>query len=175
MPSLVPNRFLVRIAHPCAYAKAMPADTEEAERLVDLPESARLHLIQLAIAGNERLRVLDVEFTMPKPSYTIDTLDELCRQYPDVQFALLMGGDNLPGLPRWKSADRLLAEFDVYVYPRPGYELPNPLPANVRVVDAPLLDISATFIRGSIQAGQSIRYLVPEAVEREVQANKYWL
>lgn len=139
-----------------------------------LTEQARLHLVQLAIAGNDRLRALDVEFTMPKPSYTIDTLDELRRQYPNTQFVLLMGGDNLPGLPRWKSADRLTTEFAVYVYPRPGYALPEPLPANVRVVEAPLLDISATFIRNSVRAGQSIRYLVSEAVEREIQAKGYW-
>ncbi|GAB3836912.1 nicotinate (nicotinamide) nucleotide adenylyltransferase [Hymenobacter jeollabukensis] len=139
-----------------------------------LSEQARLHLVQLAIAGNERLRVLDVEFGLPKPSYTIDTLDELRRQYPGTEFVLLMGGDNLPGLPRWKSADRLLTEFEVYVYPRSGYALPEPLPAKVRVVEAPLLDISATFIRASIHAGQSIRYLVPEAVEREIEAQGYW-
>ncbi|RAK66742.1 nicotinate (nicotinamide) nucleotide adenylyltransferase [Hymenobacter edaphi] len=139
-----------------------------------LPEQARLQLVQLAIVGNERLRVLDIEFRLPKPSYTIDTLDELRRQYPGTEFVLLMGGDNLPGLPRWKSADRLLTEFEVYVYPRPGYALPEPLPAKVRVVEAPLLDISATFIRTSIRAGQSIRYLVPEAVEREIEAQGYW-
>lgn len=139
-----------------------------------LPEQARLHLVQLAIAGNERLRALDVEFDLPKPSYTIDTLDALRRQYPATQFVLLMGGDNLPGLPRWKSADRLTSEFEVYVYPRPGYPLPEPLPANVRVVEAPLLDISATFIRRSLQAGQSIRYLVADAVEQEIQKQGYW-
>lgn len=139
-----------------------------------LPEQARLRLVQLAIAGNERLRVLDVEFGLPKPSYTIDTLDELRRQHPATEFVLLMGGDNLPGLPRWKAADRLQSEFDVYVYPRPGYALPEPLPSRVRVVEAPLLDISATFIRHSLRAGQSIRYLVPEAVEREIQAKGYW-
>lgn len=139
-----------------------------------LPEQARLHLVQLAIAGNERLRALDVEFTMPKPSYTIDTLDELRQQHPTTEFVLLMGGDNLPGLSRWKSADRLTSEFEVYVYPRPGYALPEPLPANVRVVEAPLLDISATFIRNSVRAGQSIRYLVSEAVEQEIQQQGYW-
>ncbi|RTQ53237.1 nicotinate-nucleotide adenylyltransferase [Hymenobacter gummosus] len=139
-----------------------------------LPEPVRLHLVELAIAGNERLRALDVEFTMPKPSYTIDTLDELRRQYPATEFVLLMGGDNLPGLPRWKSAARLTSEFEVYVYPRPGYALPDPLPTNVRVVEAPLLDISATFIRNSIRAGQSIRYLVSDAVEQEIRMQGYW-
>lgn len=139
-----------------------------------LPEQARLQLVQLAIAGNERLRALDVEFSLPKPSYTINTLDELRRQHPATEFVLLMGGDNLPGLPRWKSAERLTTEFAVYVYPRPGYALPEPLPPRVRVVEAPLLDISATFIRQSLRTGQSIRYLVPEPVEREIQTQGYW-
>jgi nicotinate-nucleotide adenylyltransferase len=139
-----------------------------------LPEQARLQLVELAIAGNAHLRVLDVEFSLPKPSYTIDTLDELRRQYPATQFVLLMGGDNLPGLPRWKAADRLLQDFEVYVYPRPGYALPEPLPAKVRVVEAPLLDISATFIRQSVRDGLPIRYLVPEAVEQAIAAQGYW-
>ncbi|GAB2950260.1 nicotinate (nicotinamide) nucleotide adenylyltransferase [Hymenobacter coalescens] len=139
-----------------------------------LSEQARLGLVQLAIAGNDRLRVLDVEFGLPKPNYTIDTLDALRQQHPATQFVLLMGGDNLPGLPRWKSADRLLSEFEVYVYPRPGIDLPKPLPAKVRVVQAPLLDISATFIRQSVLDGCSIRYLVPDAVEAEIRAQGYW-
>ncbi|GAA4377324.1 nicotinate (nicotinamide) nucleotide adenylyltransferase [Hymenobacter koreensis] len=140
-----------------------------------LPETARLELVELAIAGNDRLRALDVEFHMPRPSYTIDTLDELRRQYPATEFVLITGGDNLAGLPRWKAADLLQKEFDIYVYPRPGYAVDIPLNwSRVRVLEAPLLDISATFIRQSIGAGMSIRYLVPEAVEREIQARSYW-
>ncbi|GAB2770830.1 MULTISPECIES: nicotinate (nicotinamide) nucleotide adenylyltransferase [Hymenobacter] len=140
-----------------------------------LPEQDRLRLVELAIAGNTRLRALDVEFTMPKPSYTADTLRELRGRYPGTRFVLLMGEDNLAGLPRWKHADQILAEHEVYVYPRPGvadYE-PSTHPA-VRIVKAPLLDISATFIRDCVRAGNSIRYLVPEAVEQHIQAAGYW-
>lgn len=140
-----------------------------------LGENQRLDLVQRAIAGNERLGVLDIEFTMPKPSYTINTLDELRRRYPATQFVLLMGEDNLPGLPRWKQAERILAENEVYVYPRPGAgETTVDSPSSVRLVAAPLLDISATFVRECVRAGKSIRYLVPEAVEQQVLAAGYW-
>ncbi|MFD2787738.1 nicotinate (nicotinamide) nucleotide adenylyltransferase [Hymenobacter rubripertinctus] len=139
-----------------------------------LGESERLDLAQRAIAGNDRLRVLDVEFSLPKPNYTITTLDRLRAQHPADQFVLLMGGDNLSDLHRWEAADRIQAEFEVYVYPRPGYAAPDPLPPSVRLVEAPLLDISATFLRQCLRAGQSIRYLVPEAVEQRIQAQGYY-
>lgn len=140
-----------------------------------LGENERLDLVQRAITGNDRLRVLDVEFTMPMPSYTIDTLDELRRRHPDHRFVLLMGEDNLPGLPRWKEAERILTENEIYVYPRPGVDATevNARPG-VRVVEAPLLDISATFVRECVRTGKSIRYLVPEAVEQQILAAGYW-
>lgn len=140
-----------------------------------LPDTARLALLQLAVSGNPRLRAEDIELSLPLPSYTITTLDALRARHPSHDFVLLMGGDNLPGLPRWRAADRLLSEFDLYVYPRPGVELPD-LAAfpRAQVFKAPLLDVSATFIRASIQAGQSIRYLVPPAVEQEIIKQNYY-
>ncbi|WP_084445939.1 nicotinate (nicotinamide) nucleotide adenylyltransferase, partial [Hymenobacter roseosalivarius] len=140
-----------------------------------LPEEERLALVELAIAGNDRLRALDIEAHMPKPSYTIDTLDELVSRYPRHRFVLLMGEDNLPDLPRWKQAERILAEHEVYVYPRPDVDATD-LKAypSVRVVEAPLLDISATFIRDCVRAGKSIRYLVPDVVENRILNAGYW-
>ena len=134
-----------------------------------LPEAERLRLVQLALAGNPRLRAESIEFDLPRPSYTIATLDALRQRHPAHDFVLLMGGDNLPGLPRWQESARLLAEVDIYVYPRPGTELPD-LAAfpRVQVMSAPLLDISATYIRQSLRAGHSIRYLVPATVEAEL-------
>ena len=133
------------------------------------PDAERLHLVQLAIAGNPRLRAEAIEFGLPRPSYTIATLDALRLRHPEADFVLLMGADNLPGLPRWQEAARLLTEIDLYVYPRPGTTLPD-LAAfpRVRVMAAPLLDISATYIRESLRQGLSIRYLVPAAVEAEL-------
>ncbi|GGE97802.1 nicotinate (nicotinamide) nucleotide adenylyltransferase [Hymenobacter cavernae] len=139
-----------------------------------LPEQERFNLVQLAIAGNDRLRALDIEFAMPKPSYTIDTLDALRLQHPDHQFVLLMGEDNLGGLPRWREADRILAENTIYVYPRSGATTLPVVPAQVQIVEAPFLDISATFIRSCARAGKSIRYLVPAAVEKEILEKRLW-
>jgi nicotinate-nucleotide adenylyltransferase len=140
-----------------------------------LPDTERLALLQLAIGDNPHLRAEDIELSLARPSYTIATLDALGARYPTYEFVLLMGADNLAGLPRWRAADRLVHEFDLYVYPRPWATLPDldDFP-RARVVQAPLLDVSATFIRTSIQAGQSIRYLVPAAVEQEIFARQYY-
>lgn len=141
-----------------------------------LPESQRLELVQLALAGNPHLRAEELEFSLPRPSYTSATLDALRQRHPGLEFVLLMGADNLPGLPRWHEAARLLAETDIYVYPRPGVLLPDSgIFPRARVVAAPLLDISATFIRESLRAGHSIRYLVPAAVEHRIRQAGYWI
>jgi len=140
-----------------------------------LPDTARLALLQLAVADNAHLRAESIELSLPRPNYTIATLDALRLQHPTHDFVLLMGADNLAGLPRWQAADRLVQEFDLYVYPRPGAVLSG-LDAfpRARVVQAPLLDVSATFIRASLRAGQSIRYLVPRAVEEEILLQRYY-
>jgi len=133
-----------------------------------LPETQRLHFVEQAIVGNARLRAEPIEFELPRPSYTIATLDALRARHPGTDFVLLMGGDNLPGLPRWQQAERILSEVDIYVYPRPGTTLPDLAPfPRVQVMQAPLLDISATYVRESLRTGRSIRYLVPAVVEAE--------
>ena len=140
-----------------------------------LPEQDRLALVRAAIAGNDCLAVSDLELRLPKPSFTITTLDAIQRLHPGQEFVLLMGSDNLLGLSGWREAARIRQEFDIYVYPRPGYSVADSaFNSRIRVVEAPLLDISATFIRQSVQQGQSIRYLVPEAVDQLIKANGYW-
>lgn len=140
-----------------------------------LPEVQRLALLETAVADNPRLRAEAIELSLPRPSYTIVTLDALRARHPDCDFVLLMGADNFAGLPRWRAADRLLREIDLYVYPRPGTTLPDLVPyPRARVLIAPVLDISATFIRQGIRAGQSIRYLVPAAVEAAIAAHGYY-
>lgn len=125
----------------------------------------RLHLVRLGIGDNPRIEASNVEFGLPKPSYTIDTLAFLKEKYPDREFALIMGGDNLATLDQWKNYEQLLAGYDIYVYRRPGIELgPFASHPRVRICDAPLLDISATYIRDCLRQGQSVRYLVPDAV-----------
>jgi len=141
-----------------------------------LPEAQRLHLVELAIASNPRLRAEAIELSLPRPSYTIVTLEALRQRHPNTDFVLLMGADNLPDLPRWHRADELLATTDIYAYPRPGSAPPPALLASLpraRLVSAPLLDISATLVRANLRAGLSVRYLVPAAVEAEI-AEQQW-
>ncbi len=132
----------------------------------------RLHLVRLGIGDNPRIEASNVEFNLPKPSYTIDTLAYLTEKHPEKTFALIMGGDNIASLHLWKNYEQLLANFDIYVYQRPGTEL-GPLATHprVKVLEAPLLDISATYIRDCLKKGQSVRYLVPETVFEYLKDN----
>ncbi len=125
----------------------------------------RLHLVRLAIDDNPLLRASDVEFNLPKPSYTIDTLTYLHEQYPDRQFVLIMGSDNIATLHKWKNYELILRDYEIYVYQRPNYkagELASH--ASVKSFEAPLMQISASYIRKCIKAGQSVQYLVPPEV-----------
>ena len=130
-----------------------------------LNEYDRLHLIQLAIEGNKNLRTSDIEFKLPKPSYTIDTLTHLKEKYPDYEFSLIMGGDNLLSLHKWKNYELILKNHDIYVYKRVDATT-NPFADSGRIhcLDVPLLDISATFIRENIQKGHSMQYFLPDPV-----------
>ncbi|ARK13526.1 nicotinate (nicotinamide) nucleotide adenylyltransferase [Fibrella sp. ES10-3-2-2] len=146
-----------------------------------LHEFDRLDMVERAIADNSRLKATDVEFSMPKPSYTIDTLDVLSAKFPQHTFKLLMGEDNLEQFANWKQYERLLTEFGLYVYPRPARpgELATLSPfrdhPNVRLIASPLLDISATYIREAIRANRSIRYMVPDVVEEMIERKKFYL
>lgn len=128
-------------------------------------DSDRFHLVQLAIGDHNKIKASNIEFFLPKPSYTIDTLSVIHDKYPGITFSLIMGGDNLEHIEKWKNYEIILENYDIYLYNRPNavpekYRLHN----RVITVDAPLLDISSTFIRNAIKQGKSIRYLVPDAV-----------
>lgn len=130
-----------------------------------LNEYDRLHLINLAIEGNHNLRASDIEFNLPRPSYTIDTLTYLKEKYPEHEFSLIMGSDNLESIHKWKNYQQLLSNHAIYVYKRRGSEqTPTPAGAKFFLVDFPFIDISATFIRQSIKSGYSMQYLLPEKV-----------
>ncbi|HEX8545886.1 MAG TPA: nicotinate (nicotinamide) nucleotide adenylyltransferase [Cytophagaceae bacterium] len=140
-----------------------------------LHEFDRYDMVRAAIHDNFNFKVSDIEFSLPKPSYTIDTLIHLQEKYPKEKFALIIGEDNLDQFPKWKNYESILKYFSLYVYPRPQSKN-SALKSheNVRMVESPLLDISATFIRHSIMNGQSIKYLVPEAVEDIIRDKKYY-
>jgi nicotinate-nucleotide adenylyltransferase len=135
-----------------------------------LDQRQRLHLVRLAIGDDDRLRASDVEFGLPVPSYTVDTLAHLGERHPAHDFALIMGSDNLQSLPKWKNAPVLLDRYRMLVYPRPGFDggALREHPA-VRWLDLPLLQISATFVRQAIAEGRSTRYLLPDPVYRYVE------
>jgi len=125
----------------------------------------RLHLVQLAVEDNPKLKASNAEFSLPKPSYTIDTLTYLSEKYPKHEFCLIMGGDNLGSFHKWKNYDLILKHYQIYVYNRPGYDLGDLAShEKVQVLEAPLMQISASFIRKQIKEKKSVQYLVSEPV-----------
>lgn len=142
-----------------------------------LHEFDRFDMVRLAIADNQKLRTTDIEFRLPKPSYTITTLAALSEKYPQHSFKILMGSDNLKYFHRWKNYQLILEEYGVLVYPRPGssIETTNLTHKNIVPVEAPFIQISATFIRKLIKEGRSIRYLVPQAVADRIRFKKFYL
>lgn len=139
-----------------------------------LNEYDRLYLVQIAIENNLKFRASDIEFKLPRPSYTIDTLSYLQEKYPQHQFVFIIGSDSLKNIDKWKNSEFLLKNFSFYVYIRPGFEVKKPLSENIHILKAPLLEISATYIRNAIQTGKSIKYLVPENVMQEIERNGYY-
>jgi nicotinate-nucleotide adenylyltransferase len=140
-----------------------------------LNEYQRLHLVQVAIEGEDHLRASDIEFKLPKPSYTIDTLTYLREKYPQHQFSLILGGDSFQNLPKWKNGDIILRDYPLYIYQRPGFGIATPENAKqITILDAPLLELSSTRIRQAIKEKKSIRYLVPDSVAQEIEQNNYY-
>ncbi len=141
-----------------------------------LNEYHRLYLVQLAIEGENGFKASDIEFKLPKPSYTVDTLAYLQEKYPTYEFSIIMGSDSFQNLPKWKNYQWLIQHYSIFVYRRPEHEkLPEyPGAKDVHILNAPLLPISSTDIRKDIKEGRSIRYLVPEAVRKEIERNGYY-
>jgi nicotinate-nucleotide adenylyltransferase len=140
-----------------------------------LNEYDRLHLVELAIADNPKFRASNVEFHLPKPSYTIDTLTYLTEKFPLERFTVIMGGDSYQNIHRWKNYEQLTARYDLVIYNRPGFTVTLPEGARATVVDAPLLEISSTFIRRQLREGKSARYLLPDTVWKYITDNRYYL
>jgi nicotinate-nucleotide adenylyltransferase len=140
-----------------------------------LNEYHRLYLVQVSIEDEPALKASDIEFRLPKPSYTIDTLTYLTEKFPSHQFSVILGSDSYQNLPEWKNYQQLLSNYTVYVYERPGFNPENKYEnATVIFLKAPLLEISSTYIRKIIKEGKSIRYLVPEKVRLEIERNGYY-
>lgn len=125
----------------------------------------RLYLVRMATDDNDLIKASNIEFDLPKPSYTIDTLTYLSEAHPKKEFVLIMGGDNLGTLHKWKNYEQILKYYEIYVYQRPDYDLGElATHPSVSIFEAPLMQISASYIRKCIKAGKSVQYLVPESV-----------
>jgi nicotinate-nucleotide adenylyltransferase len=141
-----------------------------------LNEYHRLYLVQLAVEGETSLKASDIEFKLPKPSYTADTLTYLQEKYPTHEFSIIMGSDSFQNLSKWKNYTHILRNYPIYLYKRTTGEIIPSYPGakKITVLEAPILPISATEVRKKMKAGKSIRYLVPDTVREEIERNGYY-
>ena len=139
-----------------------------------LNEYHRLHMVKLATENDNRIKASDIEFNLPKPSYTITTLAYLKEKNPEHEFCIIMGSDSFQNLHKWKNNEVIVKDYEIYVYIRPKFEITNHVNAKLHIVDAPLLQLSATQIRQNVKEGKSIRYLVPENVREEIEKGGYY-
>lgn len=136
-------------------------------------ERFRLDMVQLAIENYPKLKVSDIEFSLPRPSFTINTLHLLKETYPEHEFSLIIGADNWESFTKWKNFEAILDTFKIYVYPRLGYRvsLQNKFKGTVEVIDSPIVEVSSTFIRESIKDGKTIRAFLPDKVSIYIEKN----
>lgn len=125
----------------------------------------RLEMTKIAVENAPQLRVSDIELHLPCPSYTIDTLAHLSEKYPEREFALIMGGDNIHSFKKWKNYEVILKNYPVYVYPRPGYDISEwQNYPGITITDTPLMEISSSFIRKAFKEKKNIQFFVPDRV-----------
>lgn len=139
-----------------------------------LNEHDRLHLVRLAIEDDVRMKVVDIEFSLPKPSYTIDTLTHLSEKYPEYSFTVIMGSDSFRNLEKWKNYREIIKHFPICVYLREGFAIDNKINAKLTILQSPLIQISATQIRELVKTRKSIKYLVPENVRDEIETRRLY-
>ena len=138
-----------------------------------LDDNRRLELARVAVQNNPQLKVCDLEFRLPRPSYMYKTLEALDREYPDRQFVLIIGADNWLAFDRWAEYRTLLERYEILVFPRSGYPIdPASLPSGVRLLPSPIIDISATEIRRRLQQGEDASELLTPAVWQQIQKEK---
>lgn len=135
----------------------------------------RLKMVEMALSGSSFCKVCNVEFEMPIPSYTIDTLDKLTETYPDIQFTMIMGTDNIQSIYKWKNGERILGSFEILVYPRLSSDTSSTFKhSNVIYTKAPVIDVSSTFIREQIGLGKNMSFFMPREVAAFVQEKKLY-
>lgn len=134
----------------------------------------RQHLVELSIDTYPKFKTCDIEFYLPKPNYTVDTLAHLSEKFPNRTFSLLIGGDNLLSFHKWKNANVILENYKIYVYKRPNYAVSQFNNAHIRIIDAPMMQISSSFIRKAIRENKDIRFfLASKAYDYIIKQNLY--
>lgn len=142
-----------------------------------LDDRQRLEMVRLALGDDQRFRVSDIEFKLSQPSYTIDTLAYLEEKFPEREFALIMGSDNLKTLHKWKNIESILNNYQIFVYPRPDYSEDEQAikgPNKITITRAPLMEISSVFIRKAIKEGKYIQYFLPEKVYQYIREMHFY-
>ncbi len=139
-----------------------------------LNEKQRYYLTSLAVEDDERMRVTDVEFNLPRPSYTSITLAHLSEKYPQHEFFVILGGDSFQNITKWRNYTFILENYPLIIYNRPGFEISDNLGAQLIFVDAPLLGFSASGIRKMIKERKSVKYFLPEKVIEEIEKGGYY-
>ena len=140
-----------------------------------LDQQHRLNLVRTAIDDHPKMKASNIEFGLPQPSYTINTLVHLKEKYPEHNFSLIMGQDNLQSFHKWRNYEEILKNYHIYVYPRPGADsgqfVNHP---HVHLTDAPIIDISSTFIRNAIKEKKDVRFFLPQKVWEEIDGMNYY-
>lgn len=140
-----------------------------------LQDYHRLELVARAIGDKKGYHSSNIEFSMPKPSYTIDTITYLEEKYPDNEYYLIMGADNLNTFHKWKNADLLMQKVKMLVYPRPGIKMPDNYPeSRVRSINAPMMEISSSFIREAIKNGKDVSFFLPKPVAEYIDEMNFY-
>ncbi len=140
-----------------------------------LQDHHRFEMVRIAIGDYRKLKASKIEFTLPKPSYTINTLAYLHEQHPNDEFVLIMGSDNLSTFKKWKNWEQIIEHHEIYIYPRPdadGGELKTH--KKVKLIDAPLMQLSSTFIRKAIHDKKNVSYMMPESVANYVDEMNFY-
>lgn len=148
------------------------------EKKTLLNDHNRLEMVELAIKNYPKMRASNIEFALPQPSYTIDTLTHLREKYPNHHFCLIMGEDNLASLHKWKNAEKLMNDYQIIVYPR-LYEGQKEIPTiakqpNIHLVSAPMIELSATEIRAMIKQDKNVRPMLPPEVFAYLDGSNFY-
>ena len=140
-----------------------------------LDERQRLHMVNLAIGDSNKYKASNIEFKLPQPSYTINTLTHLHEKYPQHEFVLIMGSDNLQSFHKWKNHEEILKQYELYVYPRANDKADDfEKHRKVKLVNAPLMEISSTAIRSAVKEKRDLRYFVAEPVWEYLRAMHFY-